>query len=331
MVATSIGDWTPRPFRYGDYRVAGLFGGKLVIMMRLAAIAFLCTPLIGQNAEFQKAIQDMGSPEFQKAVLRAEARAGIWVASLDQSQQLIFSPATVRSFVLNISMGVRDTRCKTTLSISFEPPHTICGPSSVETSDLQVTLGLRRGSSRVGQAPDPPLPESERVGVAQASLVDDQIQFSGKWSVFSEVKRIVPVTVNARFSPDGSQLIGTMICDDRSISVIFERLNDSGDPLSGSGDWINWFPGISLFHIRRLGLGTDELVSTLDHVLSDQAWFGRAFKAEKNDGGVLLCPLDGYGGTSFFAREYGDGKMLKGEWRGNSPAGGAFWRLNPAQ
>jgi hypothetical protein len=97
-------------------------------MVRLAVIAFLCTPLLAQNAEFRKAIADMGSPEFQKAVLRAEAQAGIRVASLDQSQQLLFSPATIKGLVINVRISVRDTRCKTQYSLTGEPPQTTCGP-----------------------------------------------------------------------------------------------------------------------------------------------------------------------------------------------------------
>jgi len=69
------------------------------------------------------------------------------------------------------------------------------------------------------------------------TLSGDSIHFSGTWEkadCYALFPTKVPIAMDAKFSPDGTQLIGTMICDGKSESVTFERVKESSVQFEGN-------------------------------------------------------------------------------------------------
>ena len=133
--------------------------------------------------------------------------------------------------------------------------------------------------------------------------------------------------MNARFTPDHSQLVGTITCGARSAVVTFERLKDSAAPFSG--DWTEHEFGTTLFHIRYLRPGTeDEIAANLDTIRSDHAALGLLFEATMAGAGLQLF-RQGLGPSAFIVAS-ANGDEMAGEWLGKQPAGNVFRRLVPA-
>ena len=284
-------------------------------MGRLALIAFLCVPLTAQDVRFQAALRDSHDPKTQKALELAGARAGIWVASMSQSQQLLFAPAIVRGSFLNIELRVRNNQeCSGTYGPPGKAPVTTCGPSSPETVAEGIDLDIAGPEWRG-------IVNSRSTSVPDMALSGDRLRFSGTWEKSDFPPTTVPITMDVKFSPDGSQLTGTMICDGKSESVTFERAEDSGTPFGG--DWATQ-DGL-LFHIHTFAWSGTHVAASFDQISS--GLFGMPVAAYRLGAKLYLRLTAPTTFSRFIGDISADGSSMTGYWSGNSPGGTDFRRI----
>jgi len=128
----------------------------------------------------------------------------------------------------------------------------------------------------------------------------------------------VPIAVDAQFSPDGTQLTGTIVCDGKSESVTFERAKESGRDFGG--DWISQ-DGL-VFHIHSSVWGGGHIAASFDSA----GFFGT--HVEVSQSGAQLCLwLEPPAVSMFTADVSADGSAMTGKWSFNVPGGNNFRRL----
>jgi hypothetical protein len=300
-------------------------------MGRFAVNAFLCVPLMAQDVRLQWALWGNHDPAIQKALEHAEARTGFWVVSMSQSQQLLFAPAIVREVSLNIDFRVRNNQdCSSTNGPPGKPPVTSCGPSSPETVidgvdfDLTGDLFINPDGSPIRMGPESQgVFNSQSIRVRDMALSGDQLHFSGTWEkadCCALFPTKVPIAVDAKFSPDGTQLTGTMICDGKSESLTFERTKESGAQFGG--DWIE--QGGLLFHIHSSVWGGGHIAASFDQISA--GIFGTHVEAAQL-GAQLSLWLMPPAVSMFTAHVSADGSSMTGQWSFDSPGGNDFRRL----
>jgi hypothetical protein len=185
----------------------------------------------------------------------ASLRAGMWVASLSQTEQAMF-PRGVRALYLNIWMTVDGEK----------PP--------ARTELVKGLLGLDRIS---------PVPGIEWLTRTETSiLAEDRVEFQSR----VDPAHADTITVRAIFARDGSEGQAMVAFKGKAVPIVFLRPQAGNMPFEG--DWIADDAHVSeeaVLHVRARG--RDEFMANLDIVRST-ASLGELFTGAIKDDRLRL-------------------------------------------
>jgi hypothetical protein len=214
----------------------------------------------------------------------AGSRAGLWQATLDQTQAQIFAPEQIRVILMNVN----------SLIFGREKP--------IQTKMTGVDFFL--------QGPDS-TPTGIRWFADYPVLSENRLHLNIRW--WNGNPDPPRVTVDAQYSPAGDSISGTIVWQGKSIAVKFVRPPAGNLPFEG--EWAtDETPYGGIFHIRSLGDG--QYLAILDQV-HEQSLFGIVFTGGGEKGRLELRVKAANAFNSFSATLEGGGKVLKGEWRGS--------------
>jgi hypothetical protein len=254
----------------------------------LAGLALLCFPARGENSTFDD------------AVTKAARISGLWEATPDQAQLVVFSPELppVTHLFLNIHTWIHRN-----------------GDAVETTTDARVELedNLGFGSRMIMHSP---------IFLRHDGSIGDALEFSG----FLRCCEVSPDIVIMRVVPGGNTHQLTVLISRAGKSTYIEFASPPANPNAPvQGDWIA--PG-SVLHIYVME--PYRVAATFDRISLDQIDLGYPFSDAGSDlkTGTLMMLLDDPNAIHSFDGKLNGSNLLRVQWHGNGfLSGPEFHRL----